>query len=242
MTQPNAVASFFTGGGKGITWPDQPPKTVSGTITMVHPPEPVMDPKTGQPTEKQQIRIELSTNERNPEIEFDDGSRTLYVKSYMRGAIGDALKKIGEKEPKIGGTLTVTFTHLEPPERPGLSASKHFEAVYQPPAVTGDFFGNGSGQAAQAGAQVGGAQAAYAAPPQYAQQAVMQPPPQQPPPQQPQPQYAAPAPAAPAPAAPAPAPQQPGPVKPPQMSDAAWAAMDPATQATVAAALGAPPF
>ena len=229
MTQPNAVASFFTGGGKGITWPDQPPKTVSGTITMVHPPEPVMDPKTGQPTDKQQIRIELATNERNPEIEFDDGSRTLYVKSYMRGAIGDALKKIGEKEPKIGGTLTVTFVRLEPPERPGLSPSKHFEAVYQPPAVTGDFFGQGTNGAAQAGATA--AQAAYAA-----AQAPAPAPAPVPPAQAPQPQYAAPAPAAP------PAAAVPGPQKPPQMSDAAWAAMDPATQATVAAALGGPPF
>lgn len=255
MTQPNAVASFFTGGGKGITWPDQPPKTISGTITMVHPPEPVMDPKTQMPTDKQQIRIELSTNERNPEIEFDDGGRTLYVKSYMRSAIGDALKKVGEREPKIGGTLTVTFTHLEPPDRPGLSPSKHFDCVYQPPAVTGDFFGAGQNGAQQAAPQQQYAQGGYVAPPQqqpqYAQQpqqyAAAPPPPpqpvQQPVPQQPVQQQM-------------PVPQQapvqagfaqgpaatPGVAKPDGFSQEAWDAMPEESRRTVAAAMGTPPY
>jgi hypothetical protein len=235
VTQPNAVASFFTGGGKGITWPDQPGKTVSGTITAVHPPEPVKDLITGQPTEKQQIRIDLTTSERDPEIEFDDGSRTLYVKSYMRSAIGDALKKVGEKEPKVGGTLTVSFVRLEPPERPGLNPGKIFEAVYQPPAVTGNFFG-GNGQPGQQ----------QAAPPQqYAAQTYTTPPQQ--PVQQQVPVTAAP-PAVPAPApqaAPAPAPQAaPGIPKPPgvDMTDQAWALLDDNTRRTVAAAVGAPPF
>lgn len=123
----------FFGGGKGITWPDQPPKSVSGTITAVHPPEPVNDPKTGLPTDRMQVRIELETNERDPDSSFDDGARTLYVKSYMRSAIGDALRRAGAKEPAVGGTLTVTFVRTEPADRPGLSPSKHFEAVYTPP-------------------------------------------------------------------------------------------------------------
>lgn len=128
-----SLGSFF-GGGKGISWPDQPPKTVSGTITAVHPPEPVNDPKTGKPTERMQVRIELDTDERDPEQQFDDGARTLYVKSYMRSAIGDALRRAGVKEPVVGGKLTVTFVRTEPADRPGLSPSKHFEAVYTPPA------------------------------------------------------------------------------------------------------------
>jgi hypothetical protein len=124
----------FFGGGKGITWPDQPPKSITGTITTVHPPEPVNDPKTGQPTDRKQVRIELETTERDPDQQFDDGARTLYVKSYMRSAIGDALRRAGAKEPQIGGTLTVTFVRTEPADRPGLSPSKHFEAVYTPPS------------------------------------------------------------------------------------------------------------
>jgi hypothetical protein len=147
MTQ-STIGGFFTGGGKGITWPDEPGKSVTGTITAVHEPEAVLDPKTGQPTDRQQVRMELQTDERDPEADFDDGQRTLYVKSYMRGAIGDALRRAGAREPKIGGKLTVTFVRTEPPERPGLSASKHFEAVYEPPSTTGSFFGNGDNSAA----------------------------------------------------------------------------------------------
>lgn len=128
-----SLGGFF-GGGKGITWPDQPPKSITGTITVVHPPEPVNDPKTGQPTDRKQVRIELETTERDPDQQFDDGARTLYVKSYMRSAIGDALRRAGVKEPEVGGTLTVTFVRTEPADRPGLSPSKHFEAVYIPPS------------------------------------------------------------------------------------------------------------
>lgn len=150
----NSLASFFTGGGKGITWPDEPGKdggrfAVSGTITAVHPQEEIMDLKSGAPTGKFQVRIELQTDERDPEADFDDGQRTLYVKSFLRGAIGDALRKAGQREPKVGGKLTVTFVRTEPPERPGLSASKHFEAVYEPPSTTGSFFGNGEPAATQ---------------------------------------------------------------------------------------------
>jgi hypothetical protein len=130
----NMTLGGFFGGGKGITWPDQPPKTITGTITVVHPPEAVNDPKTGLPTDRKQVRIELETTERDPDQQFDDGARTLYVKSYMRSAIGDALRRAGAKEPEVGGTLTVTFVRTEPADRPGLSPSKHFEAVYAPPS------------------------------------------------------------------------------------------------------------
>jgi hypothetical protein len=138
------LGGFFSG-SKGISWPDEPPKVITGTITAVHPPEAVNDPKTGQPTDRQQVRIELSTTERDPELSFDDGSRTLYVKSYMRGAVGDALRRAGAKEPEVGGKLTVTFVRTEAAERPGLSKSKHFEASYEaPPNGVADHFGTGA--------------------------------------------------------------------------------------------------
>jgi len=143
----SALGGFFTGGVKGITCPDQPQNgrnLVTGKILAIHPPEDQLDPKTQKPTGKQQVRIELETTERDPESEFDDGTRTLYVKSYLRGAIGDALRKAGKREPEVGGTLTVRFDRTEPPEKPGLSPSKHFEAEYIPPNKTGQFFGTNS--------------------------------------------------------------------------------------------------
>ena len=206
MTQ-STVSGFFTGGGKGITWPETPGKdggrvSVTGTITAVHPPEPVLDPKTGQPTDRQQVRIDLSTDERDPQADFDDGARTLYVKSYMRSAVGEALRRIGEKEPKVGGKLLVRFVRIEPPARPGLSPSKIFEAQYQPPAVTGDYFNGGQPQqpAQQPPAAqwpVGGG---------FANGGPVQPP------------------------------AQTGPARPANIPEAAWNTMDPATRAAVAAA------
>jgi hypothetical protein len=147
----NMTLGGFFGGGKGITWPDQPPKTITGTITTVHPPEPVNDPKTGLPTDRKQVRIELETTERDSDQQFDDGARTLYVKSYMRSAIGDALRRAGAKEPEVGGTLTVTFVRTEAADRPGLSPSKHFEAVYAPPSKgVAEHFGTATPVAAPA--------------------------------------------------------------------------------------------
>lgn len=206
----------FFGGSKGITWPDTPGKQIVGTISAVHPPEAVNDPKTGQPTDRMQVRIELITDERDPEIQFDDGSRTLYVKSYMRSAIGDALRRAGVKEPTVGGRLMVRFTHTEPPERPGLSASKHFEAAYEPPpSGTAEHFGTAATPPAAVPPAVPPAAAAAQGVPTAVQQV-----------------FPGAVPVA-------------QPVKPAAISDAAWAAMDPATRATVAATMGAdaaPPF
>ena len=77
-----------------------------------------------------------------------DGSRTLYVKSYLRGAIGDALRKAGERNgPQVGAKLTVTFVRTEAPDRPGLSPSKHFECVYEKGAAGGgtDYYSGSTG-------------------------------------------------------------------------------------------------
>ncbi|AXH69122.1 hypothetical protein SEA_RYADEL_17 [Mycobacterium phage Ryadel] len=212
------LGGFFSGGAKGITWPEQPGTPggrtgVTGTIEIVHPPEPVVDIKTGQPTDKQQVRIVLATDERDPSEPDDDGRRTLYVKSYMRGAIGDALRKAGAKEPEVGGTLTVTFTHVTPPDRPGMSPSKHFAATYTAPPVTGGYFAPPAAPAVTPGATYG-APAQPAPVPPAVQQAFPGAT------QVPQPTVA------------------PEPVKPAAISDAAWAAMDAPTRATVAATMG----
>lgn len=133
------VAGFFGAtGGKGISFPN-PGDSVTGKITAIHKPEQQTDPasqalafdKNGKP--KMQVRIDLSTEMRDPNIEHDDGSRTLYVRGWMKGSVGDALRKAGEKEPKIDGKLTVTFTHQEAPSAPGLSGVKKFDATYEPP-------------------------------------------------------------------------------------------------------------
>lgn len=215
MTQ--SIGGFFSGGAKGITWPDEPPASVTGTIEAVHPPEEILDPKDDKPTGKYQIRIMLATDLRDPAIEDDDGRRTLYVKSWMRGAVGDALRKAGEKEPRVGARLTVTFTHTEAPDRPGLSKSKHYVAEYVPAAnaAAGQFLNSGEPAATNgtAGPQRPASipEAAWAAMDPVTKAVVA---------------------AAATPPAPA------GPQRPASITEAAWEAMTPDIQAAVAKSLG----
>lgn len=149
MTQPNSTLSgFFGGGGKAAKFPTVG-TGITGTITAVHPPEPQRDFETGQDIPgKTQVRIELQTELRDPDIEFDDGSRTLYVRGWMKGAIGDALRKAGAQEPKIGGRLTVTYSEDGAPPRPGLRGPKKYTAEYVAPQASTATFFNGPQQAA----------------------------------------------------------------------------------------------
>jgi hypothetical protein len=183
-----SVGGFFGATrGRGISFPNVG-DSVTGTIVAVHPPEQSTDPATNTPAfdrtgkPKMQVRIDLETAQRDPEDPDDDGARTLYVRGWMRGSIADALREVGETEPKPGGVLTVTFTHQEKPTSPGLSGIKKFTAAYKPPpSGVADHFGTGG---------------RVEAPPVVAK-----------------------------------------PVKPADFSDAAWAAMDEATQRTVAKAM-----
>lgn len=242
MSQPT-LESFFSGGGKSFSWKDKPiGTTIAGTILAVHPPQQQTDPATSKPAfwpsgdPKMAVRIDIATNERDPQDPEDDGSRALYVQGKMPGAIGDALRKAGRKgPPEVGGQLAVTLIERTPNDNPALNPINKFAAQYTSPAAqaTAQYFGNGQGQA----------------PPQYAQpaplppqQTVMQPPPQQQfvqpvaiPAQQPA--YAG---------APAPQPVMQAPPEPPRpaaISEQAWAAMDPVTKVSVAQTMSnIPPF
>jgi hypothetical protein len=152
MTQPTTADAFFnSGGGKTAKFPNVGDE-IEGEITFISDPEPqtkmgsdeiVVDKRTGQP--KLQVRIGLATNQRDPEDEDDDGARTVYVKGWLRGAIGDALRKAGAKSLAVGGRLKVVHTGTKPSEI-GLNPTKLYEASYTPPsaAATNDFFGNGA--------------------------------------------------------------------------------------------------
>jgi hypothetical protein len=150
MTQPTTTDAFFnSGGGKTAKFPNVGDE-IEGEITFISDPEPqtkmgtdeiVVDKRTGQP--KLQVRVGLATSQRDADDEDDDGSRTVYVKGWMRGAIGDALRKAGAKSLAVGGRLKVIHTGTKPSEI-GLNPTKLYEAVYVPPSATSDFFSNGS--------------------------------------------------------------------------------------------------
>lgn len=111
-----------------------------------NPPEPILD-KEGKP--KQELKIVLQTElrdwdkcakvpldeDKNPKpASEDDGKRAIYVRGWMTGAIGDAVKDATGKAgaPKIGGRLGVKLTELVPTTQ-GNPYPK-FEAVYEAPS------------------------------------------------------------------------------------------------------------
>jgi hypothetical protein len=151
MTQPQgSISGFFSGGGKAAKFPTVGSE-VGGKIIAIHPPEPQRDLDTGlDKPGKTQVRIELQTDARDPDIEFDDGSRTLYVKGWLVGAIGDALRKVGAREPEVGGDLWVKRIEDGPVTRPGLKAPYRYTSTYaKPTSSTGQFFNGGQQQPAQ---------------------------------------------------------------------------------------------
>ena len=138
------IAGFFQGGGKSVKFPNIGDE-MEGIVTTVHEPEEQTDFDTGQPIPgKLQIRIELQTDDRDPDVEGDDGKRTLYVKGWMIGAIREALQKCGVDEPEEGGKLWVRYVGDGPSRRPGLQGPKQYEARYTKPGIFKATAGNGS--------------------------------------------------------------------------------------------------
>lgn len=160
MSQPTLESFFAGGGGKSISWKDRPIGTnISGVIKTVHPPTQQIDPVKNEPvfkkdgTPKMQVRIDLATDERDPSDPDDDGTRSLYVKGWMQGAIGDAMRKAGAQgAPQVGAKLTVTLSERTPNDNPALSPTNKFTAVYEPPsaASTASFFSDGAASSAAA--------------------------------------------------------------------------------------------
>ena len=141
------IQGFFSGSGrKTVKFPvDKPGTTFTGVITAVHPPEEQTDFETRAPIPgKYQMRIDLDTDELDPQDPDDDGKYTLYVKGWLQGAIGDALKAAGAVEPQVGAKLAVTYTGSGTPTRPGLNGPKKYSAVYTPgTAGAAGFYANG---------------------------------------------------------------------------------------------------
>lgn len=75
----------------------------------------------------------------------DDGVRAFYIKGQMREALIEALKSVGEKVPRRGGTLHFKYMRDEPVTlkngRPG-NPQKIYLCKYAPPSgAAGEFLG-----------------------------------------------------------------------------------------------------
>ena len=90
--------------------------------------------KDGRP--KMQVIITLQTNDRDSQIEDDDGRRKLYAKFKLLQAVQAAMRE-GRHDPRmsmVGGWLRVVHTGTERPRVRGHNGAKLYSAQYRPPA------------------------------------------------------------------------------------------------------------
>ncbi len=116
-----------------------------------------------QPTDRpvMQAIITIQTDQRDPEVDDDDGQRRIFVGGRnMRDAVRDAVIRSGAKDIRVGGTLAVKYT-----AGAGEAGDpRQFVAEYAPPAVGVGLLDGGQPAAAssvqqpaaQQGAPVGG--------------------------------------------------------------------------------------
>jgi hypothetical protein len=100
------------------------------------------EPKTwGNGDPMMQMVVVLETDERDDDE--DDGMRTLYVKGQMQRAVGDAVRKAGERGLGVGGKLGVQFVNTAAPKQRGFNGAKQYVAKYEAPVMSVDFDDNG---------------------------------------------------------------------------------------------------
>lgn len=102
-----------------------------------------------------QAVITLQTDERDPDIDGDDGQRKVYVRGQMTAALREALRAANAKL-EIGGVLAVKYDRAEAPEKKGFKPKKVYVAQYRPPAPSTDAANDllGAGPAAPVSAPV----------------------------------------------------------------------------------------
>ena len=112
--------------------------SVTGTVVKVEAKQALdfdtREPKTwrdGSPL--MEVHIILATDDRDSEIEDDNGERRLVVnKATLKAAVRDAIRKAGSQRIEVGGVLAVTFTSQDKPTKRGQSGVKNFSATYTP--------------------------------------------------------------------------------------------------------------
>lgn len=80
--------------------------------------------------------VTLQTDEQDDKIEDDDGRRRIYVKSNMKKAVAEAVRRAKAKALEVGGKLTVAYTNNGEPTKKGAQAPKLYIATYTPPSQT----------------------------------------------------------------------------------------------------------
>lgn len=93
-----------------------------------------------------QMIVTLQTEERDQEVDSDNGMRKLYVSSKgMRQALAAAVKATGAAGIGIGGQLGMKYVGDGEPSAKGFSPPKEYRAKYEPPTIAVDDYDDTAG-------------------------------------------------------------------------------------------------
>ena len=88
-----------------------------------------------------QVVATLQTEERDPQVEGDDGCRRVFIKGDMERAVREVIAAAGWRgKPLEGATLGIRYVANGTPPRQGLNAPKLFKAFFEPPVGGSDPF------------------------------------------------------------------------------------------------------
>lgn len=134
----NEQEAFLAGGGSPAAKFPTVGTTIKGTVTGAEMRQQT-DPKDGKlktwddGNPMMQLVVTLATDERDADIDDDDGTRRVFVKGNMRKAVIEALKEAGAKTIDSGGKLAVQYTGDGEKTNPAFNAPKLYKAQYKAP-------------------------------------------------------------------------------------------------------------
>lgn len=138
---PSADDFLMGGGGAPTAKFPVPQTTVGGRITERPTVEQQRDISTGDKkfwsdgNPMMQLVVTVQTDERDPQLDEDDGRRRIFVKGQMKNAIADAVRAAGARGLEVGGTLAVTYSHDGTASQRGFNPPKQYTARYTPAAT-----------------------------------------------------------------------------------------------------------
>ena len=82
---------------------------------------------------RQQLKVVVMTDQRDPNDPDDDGLRALYLRGNSQKAVARAVREAGANDLEVGGRLMVKYIADGIPAKKGAKPPKCYEATYRPP-------------------------------------------------------------------------------------------------------------
>jgi len=135
----DALDDLFAGSGAPSFKFESVGDTVTGVITGLDVRQQTDfdsgEPKTwddGKPM--MEIVITVATALRDPDIEDDEGERRVFCRGAMLTALKQAVRKVKETKPAIGGRVTISHSGLGEAKKRGFNAPKLYTVEYEAPS------------------------------------------------------------------------------------------------------------